>query len=44
MVALSSTTVVTGRGGVGSLAVEVMAGALGVDIVGRSGSEGRAGV
>jgi hypothetical protein len=36
--------VVTGRGAAGSLAVEVMAGALGVGIMGRSGSAGRAGV
>ena len=44
MVAWSAVVVVTGREGAGSLAVEVMAGALGVDIEGRSGSEGRAGV
>jgi len=44
MVAWSAVVVVTGRGAAGSLAVDVRAGAFGVDIVGRSGSAGRAGV
>jgi len=43
IVAWSAVVVVTGRGAAGG-SLALIAGALGVDVVGRSGSAGRAGV